>query len=75
MDDEQRPRQPAMAQPHEPGGETREREGGDRQASVPETGGIQMTSSATKDEAAGPGSGEDVAASEAERTRRRSFWR
>lgn len=75
MDDEQRPRQPAMAQPHEPGGEVREREGGDRQASVPETGGIQMTSSATKDEAAGTGPADDAAASEQTRARQRSFWR
>lgn len=79
MDDEQLPRQPAMAQSPQPGGEPRlgapERDGGDHQAEITDPGNVQMKSAATEDEAAGSGPGADGAPPGEAARHRRSFWR
>ncbi len=79
MNDEQAPRQPAMTQPHEPGGNQRDigseghRE--ERRPDDAEVSDAPMKSAATQDEAARPGPGDDGGRERAGRKRRRSFWR
>lgn len=79
MDDEQLPRQPAMAQSPESGGEpppeAPERDRSDHEADVTDSGDVQMKSAATEDDAAGSGPGAHGAASDQGQRHRRSFWR
>jgi signal peptidase I len=78
MDDEQGQHQPAMTQPHEPGGKGRDGHGGEHLSENPQMTDAQMRdaqlkSAATQDEAGG--SGGDGAETETPRKRQRSFWR
>ncbi len=75
MDDEQGQRQPAVTQPHEPGGNVRDGNGGDRHPEDPEMGDAQMKSAAAQDETAGSGPGDDGAQRETTHKKKRSFWR
>ena len=79
MDDEHGQRQPAMMQPPEPVGKERDVDGGghegDRHPVGPGMRGAPMNSPATKDEAAGPGPGDDGAQEQAATKRKGSFWR
>jgi signal peptidase I len=75
MEDDQGSREPAMTQPHEPGGIARDTGSGGRQSGDSETGGAQVKGAATQDEAAESGEAGEGAESERPAKRQRSFWR
>ncbi len=79
MDDEHGQRQPAMMQPPERAGKERDVDGGDHEGDRhPVDPGMRdapMNSPATKDEAAGPGPGDDRDQEQAATKRKGSFWR
>ncbi len=79
MDDEQGPRQPAMTQPHDPGGEDRDADSdgtrGDRRPDGAEMGDAPIKGATTRDEAERAGRGDAGAREQGAKKRRRTFWR
>ena len=79
MDDEQGPRQPAMTQAHDHGGEGRDVDGdvhqGDRRPDDAEASDVPIGGGTTQGDAELAGPGDDGAREQAATKRRRSFWR
>lgn len=75
MDDERRPREPAMKRPDGPGAQARESDAGGSHAGGSDVGGAWMANVTKEDEDAESGPGDGGRQDEGTTKRKRSFWR